>query len=59
MSAGCAACGAKRVVRKTTFLCCNEERFICAKCWAKGENNEEWDLDISNEIQLRDRKAKK
>lgn len=52
----CAACGATPVVTETTFLCCNVERYICDGCWSKGENNEAWDLDIGNEIQLRDRK---
>ena len=52
----CAACGKPPVVTKTTFLCCNVERHICNACWNKGENDEAWDMDISNQIQLRDRR---
>ncbi len=52
----CAACGKSPVEKRTTFLCCNVERYICAGCWSKGENDENWDMDISNQIQLRDRR---
>ena len=55
----CAACGSAVVVRETTFLCCNVERFICGRCWRRGRNDETWDADISNRIQLRDRAAKR
>lgn len=54
-TSSCAACGKWPVVRDTTFLCCNRERYICAACWGKGQNDEAWDMDISNRIQLRDR----
>lgn len=55
----CAACGRSPVERRTTFLCCNQERFICRRCWDKGQNDEAWDDDISNRIQLRDRAAQR
>jgi hypothetical protein len=54
----CAACGNTPVERATTFLCQNQERYICRGCWGEGENDEEWDMETSNRIQLRDRKLR-
>jgi len=53
----CAACGAGKVERKTTFMVdepdCSGEFFICSECWSEGENNEAWNDMIAARIQLR------
>lgn len=50
----CAACGARKVERGTTFLVdrpnCSGEFHICANCWGEGENNEDWNERISRRI---------
>jgi hypothetical protein len=49
----CAACGAKRVVRSTTFQVTRVrpgEFYLCVKCWGVGAHYTEWsDGDAWNE----------
>lgn len=53
----CAACGARKVERKTTFMVdrpgCSGEFAICAACWSEGENNENWNESITLRIVAR------
>lgn len=54
MKKSCAACGQKPVTTKTTFLCDNKERHLCADCWNDGQNDEFWDEKIKRLILARD-----
>lgn len=51
---GCAACGAKRVFRVTTFLVGHGkyggEYSICDACWKADTNDEDWNDKITNRI---------
>jgi hypothetical protein len=58
----CAACGAAKVVRATTFMVGYGkhagEYSICKKCWEDGPNDEAWNDKITARIVRRARRTR-